>query len=85
MLTQHPLDCCDGSDEYDGTVNCPNTCMTGGNIAYHSITRHPRVRQHNSFDTGRNKLGLNAEESRDKLRGSSFVLIWEVSATIIHL
>ena len=19
-------DCCDGSDEYDGTVTCPNTC-----------------------------------------------------------
>lgn len=26
-------DCCDGSDEYDGKVNCPNTCWEAGKVA----------------------------------------------------
>lgn len=26
-------DCCDGSDEYDGKVNCPNTCWKAGKVA----------------------------------------------------
>ena len=26
-FTDHCIvDCCDGSDEYDGSVDCPNTC-----------------------------------------------------------
>lgn len=27
-------DCCDGSDEYDSGINCPNTCVMGGNLEY---------------------------------------------------
>lgn len=30
------VDCCDGSDEYGGSIRCPNTCVMGGNIAYKS-------------------------------------------------
>lgn len=30
------VDCCDGSDEYDGSIRCPNTCVMGGNFAYKS-------------------------------------------------
>ncbi|XVF53208.1 hypothetical protein PTKIN_Ptkin05aG0082000 [Pterospermum kingtungense] len=26
-------DCCDGSDEYDGQVKCPNTCWEVGKVA----------------------------------------------------
>ena len=26
-------DCCDGSDEYDGKVKCPNTCWEAGKVA----------------------------------------------------
>lgn len=26
-------DCCDGSDEYDGKVNCSNTCWEAGKVA----------------------------------------------------
>ncbi|KAG6751197.1 hypothetical protein POTOM_045716 [Populus tomentosa] len=25
-------DCCDGSDEYDSGINCPSTCVMGGNL-----------------------------------------------------
>lgn len=27
------VDCCDGSDEYDGKVNCSNTCWEAGKVA----------------------------------------------------
>lgn len=26
-------DCCDGSDEYDGKIKCPNTCWESGKMA----------------------------------------------------
>lgn len=26
-------DCCDGSDEYDGKIKCPNTCWEAGKMA----------------------------------------------------
>lgn len=28
------VDCCDGSDEFDGAIYCPNTCIMGGSIVY---------------------------------------------------
>lgn len=28
------VDCCDGSDEFDGAIYCPNTCIMGGSIEY---------------------------------------------------
>ncbi|KAJ8439972.1 LOW QUALITY PROTEIN: hypothetical protein Cgig2_008355 [Carnegiea gigantea] len=33
-------DCCDGSDEYDGAVYCPNTCVMGAGIAYKAEFHH---------------------------------------------
>lgn len=69
MLIEHPLDCCDGSDEYDGIVNCPNTCIVGANFIYNSISYDSTIRQQNPSGFGRNKLGLNAKESTEKLRG----------------
>lgn len=27
-------DCCDGSDEYESSITCPNTCIMGGNVNY---------------------------------------------------
>ncbi|XP_073061074.1 uncharacterized protein [Primulina eburnea] len=55
-------DCCDGSDEYDGTVICPNTCVMGGNIVY-------QTRDYDSFGNSRkSKPGINTEESTHKLR-----------------
>lgn len=28
------VDCCDGSDEYDGVIDCLNICIMGGSINY---------------------------------------------------
>jgi len=32
-------DCCDGSDEYDGTVNCQNTCWEAGKEARQKLNK----------------------------------------------
>ncbi|KAI4343345.1 hypothetical protein L6164_010706 [Bauhinia variegata] len=32
-------DCCDGSDEYDGKVKCPNTCWEAGKVARDKLKR----------------------------------------------
>lgn len=33
LMLVNILDCCDGSDEYDGAVKCPNTCWEAGKVA----------------------------------------------------
>lgn len=33
FICQLLADCCDGSDEYDGKVKCPNTCWEAGKVA----------------------------------------------------
>ncbi|KAK8651072.1 hypothetical protein V6N13_140687 [Hibiscus sabdariffa] len=38
-------DCCDGSDEYDGKVKCPNTCNKAGKVAIESLKRKIEVYQ----------------------------------------
>lgn len=32
-------DCCDGSDEYDGKVKCPNTCWKAGKVSKDKLKR----------------------------------------------
>lgn len=32
-------DCCDGSDEYDGKVKCPNTCWEAGKVSRDKLKR----------------------------------------------
>ncbi|PON95613.1 Glucosidase 2 subunit beta, partial [Trema orientale] len=32
-------DCCDGNDEYDGNVKCPNTCWEAEKVARDKLTR----------------------------------------------
>lgn len=32
-------DCCDGSDEYDGKVKCPNTCWEAGKVAREKLKK----------------------------------------------
>ncbi|KAI5661797.1 hypothetical protein M9H77_21120 [Catharanthus roseus] len=75
LVNDHICDCCDGSDEYDGIVNCPNTCIVGANFIYNSISYDSTIRQQNPSGFGRNKLGLNAKESTEKLRGFKVLLI----------
>ena len=33
FICQLHADCCDGSDEYDSKVKCPNTCWEAGKVA----------------------------------------------------
>jgi len=33
------LDCCDGSDEYDGKAKCPNTCWEAGKAAREKLRK----------------------------------------------
>lgn len=33
FICQLHADCCDGSDEYDSEVKCPNTCWEAGKVA----------------------------------------------------
>lgn len=40
-------DCCDGSDEYDGIVKCPNTCWEAGKVA-----RDRLVKKINTYKEG---------------------------------
>ncbi|KAG1338866.1 hypothetical protein COCNU_04G011720 [Cocos nucifera] len=38
-LVQKLKDCCDGSDEYNGNVNCPNTCWEAGKVAREKLQK----------------------------------------------
>lgn len=60
-------DCCDGSDEYDGTAICPNTCVMGGNIVYQGIKYDSTARNLDSIYS--RKLGTETEDSTYKLIG----------------
>lgn len=76
FFVKFPLDCCDGSDEYDGTVICPNTCIMGGNVAYHhSVSYGSTIRRQSSDVVKSKKIGLNAEDSAEKLKGNSVIFI----------
>lgn len=35
----HWADCCDGSDEYDGKIKCPNTCWEAGKTAREKLKK----------------------------------------------
>lgn len=62
-------DCCDGSDEYDGTVICPNNCVMGGNIAYQKVNYDLESNQELDFINSRKtKPGIKMEDSSQKLK-----------------
>lgn len=59
MKYEHLTDCCDGSDEYFGKVNCSNTCWEAGKIA--------RERMKNKIATYKQGVTLrqkNVEEAK---------------------
>lgn len=47
-------DCCDGSDEYNGNVNCPNTCWEAGKVA--------REKLQNRIETFQNGVTIRKQE-----------------------
>lgn len=68
------VDCCDGSDEYDGSINCPNTCFTGGNVAYRRIQYGEKISNRGSIDTKVVLHRLDVADSVQKLNGNQFIL-----------
>ncbi|KAK3043346.1 hypothetical protein RJ639_002648 [Escallonia herrerae] len=74
VLSTHLIvDCCDGSDEYDGSVICPNTCIMGGNVPY-KMVNHATTGDLGSVDTLKNRNGIKFEDSVQKLKGFAYAL-----------
>eukprot|EP00258_Populus_trichocarpa_P023914 XP_024439933.1 glucosidase 2 subunit beta isoform X3 [Populus trichocarpa] len=65
-------DCCDGSDEYDSGINCPRTCVMGGNLEYRAGNYISRI------DLKESKKGLISEELLQKARGLKVIIILQV-------
>lgn len=53
-----PIDCCDGSDEYESDIRCPNTCKN----------RKDAMKDDDDDNVGR-KHTLDIEDLIHKLRG----------------
>uniref|UniRef100_A0A9I9DII6 Uncharacterized protein n=1 Tax=Cucumis melo TaxID=3656 RepID=A0A9I9DII6_CUCME len=76
-------DCCDGSDEYEGNIFCPNTCVMGGNM----------YKSNNDVSTTRDvdivirkvKEEITKEDLFQKLTGLKLVIILQVALTIFAI
>ncbi|XP_075083054.1 uncharacterized protein LOC107787249 isoform X6 [Nicotiana tabacum] len=77
-------DCCDGSDEYDSTVNCPNTCVMGGDFSYQTRSYGSR-RKHLDLIGGKNANGVNMDDSAQRLQGLKILVLVQVVVIIIFL
>lgn len=81
------VDCCDGSDEYDGSVNCPNTCIMGGNIEYKTDHRFSRVGglvgDLGHVGAKQAKSGVSLDDLIQKLKGILLFLTTFLLAEII--
>lgn len=77
-------DCCDGSDEYDSNVNCPNTCVMGGDFSYQTRRYRPR-RKHLDQISGKNANGVNMDDSTQRLHGLKILVFVQVALIIIFL
>ncbi|XP_049402551.1 glucosidase 2 subunit beta [Solanum stenotomum] len=77
-------DCCDGSDEYDSNVNCPNTCVMGGNFSYQT-RRYRSRRNHLDRIGGRNANEVNMADSAQRLKGLKILVLVQVAVIIIFL
>jgi hypothetical protein len=62
-------DCCDGSDEYDGTIHCPNTCVMGGNAENMYGNYNSKVSDQGIFAEKEVKDGVKSEESVHNVNG----------------
>lgn len=63
------LDCCDGSDEYDGSVHCANTCIMGGNTEYMTSSYISTSLDISSIDVKQTKSEVYMEDLIQKLKG----------------
>lgn len=66
------LDCCDGSDEYDTGVNCPNTCLKNQNVFENRIGDHDaETTKMNNSSRQETKNGVDLEDLVQKLKGKT--------------
>ncbi|KAI7754839.1 hypothetical protein M8C21_020842 [Ambrosia artemisiifolia] len=72
-------DCCDGSDEYDGGVVCPNTCVMGGHMESKTVSYGSRVKRFGSRGNKPKSVGLNGEDTVQKLQGLKVLIIIQSS------
>lgn len=73
-------DCCDGSDEYESSIRCPNTCVMGGNLnyVYKPRTEHKSTdRQLNSTNDPKElKTVMNLQDMVKNLQGFANLLFY---------
>ncbi|KAF5950345.1 hypothetical protein HYC85_012338 [Camellia sinensis] len=65
-------DCCDGSDEYDGSIICFNTCVMGGNVGYETINYKSTTAVD---DVKVTEKGIISEDSTQKFKGLKIFII----------
>ncbi|MBA0655840.1 hypothetical protein Goklo_008264 [Gossypium klotzschianum] len=65
----HLSDCCDGSDEYDGSILCPNTCIMGGNVEYKTEEYVSTTTHLHSTKLKEMKIGIKLEDLIQTLAG----------------
>lgn len=68
------LDCCDGSDEYDGSISCPNTCVMGGHTEHKTLIYGSRVKIFGSRGTKQKRVGFSGEDTIQKLQGNTRIM-----------
>ncbi|KAM7277377.1 hypothetical protein ACFE04_019243 [Oxalis oulophora] len=72
-------DCCDGSDEHDGKVDCPNTCVMGGNVKYRTRNFIPKISGAASDnDVKELKKGGHLEDLIQNIKGLKMVVILQL-------
>ena len=65
------LDCCDGSDEYESGVHCPNTCRSSRDTAeVDNGVSELSVAQLDGTDVITSKHTVDIEDLIQKLRGT---------------
>lgn len=77
------LDCCDGSDEYDGSVHCTNTCVMGGHIEYMTGSSISTIRDMDSIDAKETK-SVVYEDMIQKLIGILLFIVYPVQLEIVY-
>lgn len=78
QVNDHFCDCCDGSDEYSGSINCPNTCVMGGDVEYRTKSHVSAISEVDPIDVKEAKTKLNLEDQIHKLTGLKIVIILQV-------
>ncbi|KAL6573326.1 hypothetical protein OROHE_001785 [Orobanche hederae] len=75
--------CCDGSDEYDGTVICPNTCIMGGNIVYQRINYDSVASNMDALNSKKTNHGIQMVDATHKPSGLKALVFVQMALVIV--